>query len=100
MGQINSGNSRYSVNRDAIIFLDSDAEDGYKTIAYDEKNDKLLEISPPLYHILKAIDSAGSVTEEELEKLIKTFSSNSTLVRTALNSLLERGIIVKYEHSL
>ena len=63
----------FKLNKDSIIFLDSDAQEGYKTIAYDWKNDKILEISPPLYHILKALDSSGSATEEDLENGLTLF---------------------------
>lgn|GEM_PF-2453635 len=85
----------YRLNHDAIIFLDSDAYDGYKTVAYDGKNDKMLEISPPLYFILKALESAGPVTKDDLEKLIETFSSNNSSVEKAVNDLVNKGIIFK-----
>lgn len=85
----------YTLNHDSIIFLDSDAQEGYKTIAYDWKNDKILEISPPLYHILRALDSSGSATEEDLEKWIKAFSTNYDLLKKAIADLVEREIIIK-----
>ena len=88
----------FKLNKDSIIFLDSDAQEGYKTIAYDWKNDKILEISPPLYHILKALDSSGSTTEEDLEKWINTFSANDNSVKKAIADLIEREIINKYEY--
>lgn len=88
----------YTLNRDSIIFLDSDREEGYKTIAYDWKNDKILEISPPLYHILKALDSSGSATEKDLEKWIDTFSTNHDSVKKAIADLIEREIIIKHEY--
>ncbi|MGI6776188.1 MAG: hypothetical protein ACOX5S_02810 [Patescibacteria group bacterium] len=88
----------FKLNKDSIIFLDSDAQEGYKTIAYDWKNDKILEISPPLYHILKALDSSGSATEEDLEKWINTFSANDNSVKKAIADLIEREIINKYEY--
>ena len=88
----------FKLNKDSIIFLDSDAQEGYKTIAYDWKNDKILEISPPLYHILKALDSSGSATEEDLEKWISTFSANDNSVKKAIADLIEREIINKYEY--
>ena len=88
----------YTLNRDSIIFLDSDAQESYKTIAYDWKNDKILEISPPLYHILKALDSSGSATEENLEKWINAFSANYDSVKKAIADLIEREIIIKYEY--
>ena len=88
----------FKLNKDSIIFLDSDAQEGYKTIAYDWKNDKILEISPPLYHILKALDSSGSATEEDLEKWINTFSANDNSVKKAIAGLIEREIINKYEY--
>lgn len=87
----------FKLNKDSIIFLDSDAQEGYKTIAYDWKNDKILEISPPLYHILKALDSSGSATEEDLEKWINAFSANDNSVKKAIADLIEREIINKYE---
>jgi len=87
----------YKLNCDAIIFLDSDAEERYKTIAYDEKNDKMFEISPPLYFILKAMDSTDSVTEADLEKLIETFSSNDNSIKKAVAELIDKGIIIKNE---
>ena len=85
----------YTLNHDSIIFLDSDAQEGYKTIAYDWKNDKILEISPPLYHILRALDSSGSATEEDLEKWISAFSTNYDLLKRAIADLVEREIIIK-----
>ncbi len=88
----------FKLNKDSIIFLDSDAQEGYKTIAYDWKNDKILEISPPLYHILKALDSSGSATEEDLEKWINIFSANDNSVKKAIADLIEREIINKYEY--
>ncbi len=89
---------RYTLNRDSIIFLDSDVQESYKTIAYDWKNDKILEISSPLYHILKALDFSGSVTEEDLEKWINTFSANYNSLKKAIADLIERGIIKKHEY--
>ena len=89
---------KYVLNHDAIIFLDSDIQDGYKTIAYDYKNDKILEISPPVYHLLKAIDSAGGVSEEDLEKLITDLSSSDDSLKKAVFALISRDIIIKNEH--
>ncbi len=88
----------YILNKDSIIFLDSDAQKGYKTIAYDWKNDKILEISPPLYHILKAMDSSGLMTEEELRKMINTFPSDGNYLMKAIEDLVERGIVIRHEH--
>ncbi len=88
----------YKLNRDSIIFLDSDVEEGYKTIAYDKKNDKMFEISAPLYHILQALDSLGSATEEDLEKWINTFSANHNFVKKAIADLVAREIIIKHEY--
>lgn len=87
----------YILNRDSIIFLDSDGQEGYKTIAYDWKNDKILEVSPPLYHILQALDSSGSATKEDLEKWINTFSANDDSAKKAIVDLIEREIIIKHE---
>lgn len=88
-----------ALNRDSIIFLDSDAQEGYKTIVYDWKNDKILEISPPLYHILKALDSSRSATEEDLEKWINAFSNpnNRDSAKKAIADLIEKEIIIKHE---
>lgn len=88
----------YNLNKGSIIFLDSDAQEGYKTIAYDWKNDKILEISPPLYHLLKTIDSSGSVTEENLEIMFNTFSSDHDSLKKAIDDLIEREIIIKHKH--
>lgn len=88
----------YTLNCDSIIFLDSDAQESYKTIAYDWKNDKILEISAPLYHILQALDSSRSATEEDLEKWINAFSANYDSVKKAIADLIEREIIIKYEY--
>lgn len=87
----------YTLNHDSIIFLDSDAQEGYKTIAYDWKNGKILEISPPLYHILRALDSSGSATEEDLEKWISAFSADADYdsVKKAIADLIKREIIIK-----
>lgn len=88
----------YGLNKDSIIFLNSDAQDGYKTIAYDWKNDKILEISPPLYHVIKAIDSSGSVSDKDLETMINTFSSDHDSLKKAIVDLIVREIIIKHEH--
>jgi len=88
----------YTLNRDSVIFLDSDAQEDYKTIAYDWKNDKILEISSPLYHVLQALDASGSATEEDLEKWINTFSADLDSVKKAIANLIEREIIIKHEH--
>ncbi len=88
----------YKLNPDTIIFLNSDANEGYKTIAYDEKNDKMLEISPPLYFVLKELDSAKWMGEADLKNLIRIFSPNSTLLEETIEDLISRGIIIKNEH--
>lgn len=88
----------YELNCDAIIFLRSDAQKGYRTIAYDWKNDKILEISPPLYHLLKKLHSLGQVSEEQLKKLINSFGSEADLLEKAVADLIERGIIIRHEH--
>jgi len=88
----------FTLNQDSVIFLDSDAQEGYKTVAYDWKNDKILEISPPLYHILQALDSLGSATEEDLEKWINTFSVNYNFFKKAIADLVAREIIIKHEY--
>jgi hypothetical protein len=88
----------FKLNHDAIIFLDSDAEYGYKTIAYDDKDDKIFEISPPIYFILKALDKAGSVNETDLEKLLKNFSLNDNSIKKAVDELINKGVIIKNEY--
>ena len=90
----------YKLNPDAIIFLDSDTNEDYKTIAYDEKNDKMLEISPPLYFILKELDSTGWMAESDLKNLIRIFSPNSKPLEEIIEDLINRGIIIKNEHPL
>jgi hypothetical protein len=94
------GEMYFKLNPDAIIFLDSDANEGYKTIAYDEKNDKMLEISPPLYFVLKKLDSAGWMTEADLKKLIRNSFPNSKVLEEIIEDLIGRGIIIKNEHPL
>jgi len=90
----------YKLNPDAIIFLDSDAKEGYRTIAYDEKNDKMLEISPPLYFILKALDSRGWITEVDFKNLIINFSPNDKSLKETIEDLISRGIIIRNEYPL
>jgi len=86
------------LNPDAIIFLDSDSKEGYRTIAYDEKNDKMWEISPPLYFVLKALDSTGWISEEDFKNLIRNFSPNDNSIEKAIEDLISRGIIIRNEH--
>ena len=88
----------YTLNRDSVIFLDSDAQEGYKTIAYDWKNNKILEISPPLYHVLQALNSSKSLTEEDLEKWICTSSIDYNSIKKAVADLVARDIIIKHEY--
>jgi len=38
------------------------------------------------------------VAEEDLEKLIATFSSNNGSVKKAVVDLIDRGIIIKHEY--
>jgi hypothetical protein len=88
----------FKLNPDAIIFLDSDSKEGYRTIAYDEKNDKMWEISPPLYFVLKALDSTGWISEEDFKNLIRNFSPNDNSIEKAIEDLISRGIIIRNEH--
>lgn len=89
---------QYALNRDSIIFLDSDAQDGYKTIVYDWENGKILEISPPIYHILQALYQAGLATEEDLQKWAGDLSADYDSIKKAIADLVERGIVIKHEH--
>ncbi len=88
----------YTLNREAVIFSDSDAQNGYRTIVYDQKEDRILEISPPLYHILKAMASLKKVSPGDLERLVATFASDTALTKKAIGDLVRRGIILKHGH--
>jgi len=90
----------YKLNPDAIIFLDSDSKEGYRTIAYDEKNYKMLEISPPLYFVLKALDSTGWILETDFKNLIRNFSPKDKSLKETIENLISRGIIIKNEYPL
>lgn len=58
----------YSVNKDAIIFLDIDKENNYHTIAYDYKSDDVVAIRPAEYRLLKYVFENQPVSENQLQK--------------------------------
>ncbi|MCX7928715.1 MAG: hypothetical protein N2558_03465 [Patescibacteria group bacterium] len=85
----------YKLNRDSIIFLDSDKDKGYKTIAFDWKNDKIFEVLPPLYYILRALDLRGFATKEDLEEWISFFPEDCSYLEKAMDDLVERRVVIK-----
>jgi len=88
----------YKLNYDSIVFLSSDAQERHRTIAYDWKNDKILEISSPLYHLLKKIFTLGQVDKNQLEELISSFGSDAEFLKKAIADLINREIIIKNGH--
>lgn len=56
----------YSINKDAIIFLDVDKENNYRTIAYDYKSDDVVAIRPLEYRLLKYVYENQPVSENKL----------------------------------
>lgn len=61
----------YSVNKDAIIFLDIDKENNYHTIAYDYKSEDVVAIRPLEYRLLKYVFKNQSVNENQLREFSK-----------------------------
>ena len=58
----------YSVNKDAIIFLDIDKENNYHTIAYDYKSEDVVAIRPLEYRLLKYVFENKFVDENQLQE--------------------------------
>lgn len=58
----------YSVNKDAIIFLDIDKENNYYTIAYDYKSEDVVAIRPLEYRLLKYVFKNQPVNENQLQE--------------------------------
>lgn len=58
----------YSVNKDAIIFLDIDKENSYHTIAYDYKSEDVVAIRPLEYRLLKYVFENKFVDENQLQE--------------------------------
>lgn len=58
----------YSVNKDAVIFLDVDKENNYHTIAYDYKSDDVVAIRPLEYRLLRYVFENKFVDKNQLRE--------------------------------
>lgn len=87
---------RYSINNEAIIFLDSDKDNNFHTIAYNNQNDDVVAIRPTEYKILKRIYDLDSVTENDL---IATFKKDipQKELQDILSKLVSNNIVIAYE---
>lgn len=82
----------YSINREAIIFLDTDSENGYHTVSYDFESGDLIAVRPPEYHLLKFVYDQQKATE----LAIKDFVGETMLaaeLKEMMDKLLEKGIL-------
>lgn len=83
----------YSVNKDAIIFLDIDKENNYHTIAYDYKSEDIVAIRPLEYRLLKYVFENQSVNESRLQE----FSKNNPDIdgfEELISKLVDKNILL------
>ncbi len=80
----------YLVNKDAIIFLDTDKKNDYYTIAYDFKSDDVVAIRPLEYQLLKYIFENQPVDEKQLQVF---FRNDVDGLEEILTKLVDRNIL-------
>ncbi|MBI2326399.1 hypothetical protein HYU91_03360 [Candidatus Collierbacteria bacterium] len=86
----------YSVNKDAIIFLDIDKENNYHTIAYDYKSDDVVAIRPEEYWLLKYVFENQPVSEYQLHKLFVNNSDRNGF-EELVSKLIDKNILLTNE---
>ncbi len=83
---------KYKINPEAVIFLDTDALNGYVTVAYDWTTDDLFLIKPHEYQILKMIDDLGVATDDILNNHLGEAVGEEVL-KTILEEFVSKKIV-------
>lgn len=86
----------YSINKDAVIFLDIDKENNYHTIAYDYKSEDVVAIRPLEYRLLKYVFKNQAVNDSQLQ----AFSINNPDIdgfEELVSKLIDKNILLTNE---
>lgn len=86
----------YQVNPESIIFLRTDCENGYTTVAYDWTSDNLFLIRPPEYKLLKFISDNQPVESGSLMESLSEDDEKQTL-ETILDTFVQKKILFSNE---
>lgn len=86
----------YTVNKDAIIFLDEDRLGGFNTVAYDYRSDDLIAIRPLEYKLLWSIFDRGQASAEDIGPIMgEELTENET--KEMVETLIEKGVLLAHE---
>ena len=83
----------YSINKDAIVFLDIDKENNYHTIGYDYKSGDVVAIRPLEYRLLKYVFENQPVSEYQLHKL-SVDDANNNGFEELVSKLIDKNILL------
>ena len=86
----------YSVNKDAIIFLDIDKENSYHTIAYDYKSEDVVAIRPEEYRLLKYVFENQPISEYQLHEL-SVDDADKNGFEELVSKLIDKNILLTNE---
>lgn len=87
---------KYSINKEAIIFLDIDKGNNFHTIAYDFQSDDVVAIRPVQYHLLMAIYEHQPIPYDQLVHIVQNILPEKDFKKTT-SDLLAKNVLNIHE---
>ena len=84
----------YSLNRYSFIEVPkADVVNGFCTVVFNIKNDRVIKVNKEGYFILKYLDDEGSVGDQKLEELSSKINISMPKIRRFLDFMVRENIV-------